>query len=44
MKKNTFADWLERWPLLGESPVPRAVRVGITLAGGEQIERWLALR
>jgi general secretion pathway protein J len=37
-------NWLERWPLLGESPVPRAVRVGITLAGGEQIERWLALR
>ena len=37
-------NWLERWPALGEQPVPRAVRVGITLAGGEQIERWLVLR
>ena len=36
--------WRERWPVLGESAVPRAVRVGITLASGEQIERWLALR
>jgi general secretion pathway protein J len=38
------SNWRDRWPALGESPVPRAVRVGITLAGGEQIERWLALR
>ena len=38
------SNWLDRWPSLGESPVPRGVRVGITLAGGEQIERWLALR
>jgi general secretion pathway protein J len=37
-------NWRERWPALGEQPVPRAVRVGITLAGGERIERWLALR
>ena len=37
-------NWRDRWPALGEPPVPRAVRVGITLAGGEQIERWLALR
>jgi len=36
--------WRERWPALGESPVPRAVRVGITLANGDRIERWLVLR
>ena len=36
--------WRDRWPALGESPVPRAIRVGITLSGGEEIERWLALR
>jgi type II secretion system protein J len=36
--------WRERWPALGESQVPRALRVGITLANGEQIERWLVLR
>ena len=36
--------WRERWPALGESAVPRVVRVVITLASGEQIERWLVLR
>ena len=36
--------WRERWPALGESAVPRAIRVELTLAGGEVIERWLALR
>jgi general secretion pathway protein J len=36
--------WRERWPALGESPVPRAVRVGIRLIGGDEIERWLVLR
>ena len=36
--------WRERWPVLGEPPVPRAIRVELTLAGGEVIERWLALR
>jgi general secretion pathway protein J len=36
--------WRDRWPVLGEPPVPRAVRVAMTLAGGEMIERWLALR
>jgi general secretion pathway protein J len=37
-------NWRERWPAPGESAVPRAVKVGVTLAGGEEIERWLALR
>jgi general secretion pathway protein J len=36
--------WRERWPAPAESPVPRAVRIGITFASGEEIERWLALR
>ena len=36
--------WRERWPALGEAAVPRAVRVELTLASGETVERWLALR
>ena len=36
--------WRERWPALGEPAIPRAIRVELTLAGGETIERWLALR
>ncbi|MGH8799446.1 MAG: type II secretion system minor pseudopilin GspJ [Casimicrobiaceae bacterium] len=36
--------WVERWPLAGEADLPRAVRVVVTLASGEAIERWLALR
>jgi len=36
--------WRERWPALGEPAIPRAIRVVLTLAGGEVIERWLALR
>jgi general secretion pathway protein J len=36
--------WRDRWPILGEPDVPRGVRVELTLAGGERIERWLALR
>jgi general secretion pathway protein J len=41
---DTRGIWRERWPARGEPAVPRAVRVGITLAGGEEIERWLAMR
>ena len=37
-------NWRDRWPALGDPAVPRAVRVAVTLAGGEQVERWLALR
>jgi general secretion pathway protein J len=36
--------WRERWPALGEPAIPRAIRVELTLASGEAIERWLALR
>jgi len=36
--------WRDRWPVLGESATPRAIRVALTLSGGEVVERWLALR
>jgi general secretion pathway protein J len=36
--------WQVRWPIAGEPPLPRAVRVELTLAAGEIIERWLVLR
>jgi len=36
--------WRDRWPVLGESAIPRAIRVALTLASGEVVERWLALR
>ena len=36
--------WRDRWPALGESPVPRAIRVALTLGDGAVVERWLALR
>src|SRR5438094_3580976 len=36
--------WADAWPRTGESELPRAIRVRLTLASGEAIERWLALR
>ena len=36
--------WRERWPLLGEPDVPRAVRIAVTLADHGVVERWFALR
>jgi general secretion pathway protein J len=36
--------WADTWPLARESELPRAIRVQLTLASGEAIERWLALR
>ncbi|HEX8010155.1 MAG TPA: type II secretion system minor pseudopilin GspJ [Casimicrobiaceae bacterium] len=36
--------WVDTWPVAGESDLPRAVKVDLTLASGEAIERWLALR
>jgi len=36
--------WSDVWPVSGEAPLPRAVRVQLALASGESIERWLALR
>jgi general secretion pathway protein J len=36
--------WADTWPRAEESELPRAIRVRLTLASGEVIERWLALR
>ncbi len=36
--------WIDTWPLTGDSDLPRATRVALTLDSGEEIERWLALR
>jgi general secretion pathway protein J len=36
--------WIDSWPLTGDADLPRAARVALTLASGEEIERWLALR
>jgi general secretion pathway protein J len=36
--------WRDSWPVQGESALPRAVRVDLTLDSGEAIERWFALR
>ncbi len=36
--------WRERWPALGESSLPRAVRVELLLDDGNVIERLLVLR
>lgn len=36
--------WRTRWPALGESPLPRAVRVELALERGEVIDRTLVLR
>jgi general secretion pathway protein J len=39
-KDDAFSD---RWPVPGDAPLPRALRVEITLADGSVIERWLTL-
>jgi general secretion pathway protein J len=36
--------WHDRWPLFGESAVPRAVRILLTLDDGATVERWITLR
>jgi general secretion pathway protein J len=36
--------WRNVWPISGDPPLPRAVRVALTLAGGVTVERWIALR
>jgi general secretion pathway protein J len=41
---NRSGAWRDRWPLQGESDLPRAVRVELTLDSGEVIERWFTLR
>ena len=37
-------NWHDRWPLLGEAPLPRAARVRLTLDDGTLVERWITLR
>jgi general secretion pathway protein J len=41
---NRDGAWRDNWPQQGEADIPRAVRVGLTLDSGEQIERWFVLR
>lgn len=36
--------WVTAWPRFGEAPLPRAVRVWLTLASGETLERWFSLQ
>ena len=36
--------WRNRWPSLADAAIPRAVRVEVVLASGENIERLLAMR
>ena len=36
--------WRDRWPLLGEDDLPRAVRLTLTTDDGMQIDRLFALR
>lgn len=36
--------WLTGWPRFGETDLPRAVRVVLTLDSGETLERWFALQ
>jgi general secretion pathway protein J len=36
--------WRDRWPALGEPPIPRALKVALTLGDGQAVERWIALR
>jgi type II secretion system protein J len=37
-------EWRDQWPIDTDPPLPRAVRVQLTLVSGESIERWLTLR
>ncbi|HXX85699.1 MAG TPA: type II secretion system minor pseudopilin GspJ [Casimicrobiaceae bacterium] len=41
---TTNGAWVEAWPAAGEPELPRAVSVQLTLASGDSIERWFALR
>ena len=41
---STNGAWSETWPAAGEPDLPSAVRVELTLASGDVIERWLVLR
>jgi len=41
---DSLGGWQERWPVAGEPTLPRAVRVELTLADGETVDRWLVLQ
>lgn len=41
---SAAGEWLASWPRFGEADLPRAVRILLTLEGGEVLERWFALR
>jgi general secretion pathway protein J len=36
--------WVDTWPISGDTDLPRAVKVQLTLSSGESFERWLVLR
>jgi general secretion pathway protein J len=36
--------WVDIWPIAGDTDLPRAVKVQLTLSSGESLERWLVLR
>lgn len=40
----TGGRWIAQWPVLGEPDIPRALRVEVTLADGNVVERWIALQ
>ena len=41
---TTEGAWVDAWPADQQPELPRAVRVELTLASGDVIERWLVLR
>jgi general secretion pathway protein J len=41
---DSLGEWRDRWPVLGEPALPRAVRVVLAQGDGTTVERWLALR
>ena len=44
LQRTDDGRWSDRWPLPGARAIPRGIRVQITLADGNAIERWLALQ
>lgn len=36
--------WIAQWPVLGESGVPRAVRVDLAFTDGTTVHRWITLQ
>jgi general secretion pathway protein J len=40
----TSGAWVENWPVAGDTELPAAAHVELTLVNGETFDRWLALR